>query len=318
MAGRERNTIEAGVAAKNIAVGDEGPLLLNRTPAEDAALRLSVEACLLASKNSGMTPDYRYRWAESIAKDFHDELKDGSLTGDVGKELQKQGVKIESKPYTPDYKWNGWDKEKLNKTTVTFETACKADSLSKLTVELTPVNNGLDVSFKTKEQVKGADGKLKLADQSITVNMHENRPVSTTAELPDGTIQKIDLDRDRKIQSRQIVNNGKGYSQFTQYERGAERGKEIPKYEETRPGNGTTEIKHFNAGLPTEKLTVNKDRRLIGYNAYDEKGNELSSFNWKSVQGRMYYESREIAGRLQSGFNDAVLTYEVWRLRHQM
>lgn len=302
MAGLEQNA--------NQSAGTEGANVkfVPKNEDEAASLHLRMEACALTNRE--MTKPERLNWAEEFAADFAKvSAKDRNFTGPVGKDLANYGAKIEVLPLGPKSNIKGIDPATgFNKVKINFPEACKGDPLSNLQVELTPVDNGMEVSFKSL--VKNTEKNAKLEENKITVNVTGGAARSTSEESADGSVRNRYLAADGKLNSMSVTNTD-GTRTHTQFDGKHERGKEMPLQETVYNQDGTKQIKIFDKGIPVEKLTVSGER-LVSYNAYDDKGNELSALNPKSLSGRAYYEMREIGSSAIQQMNLAQLQFDVW------
>jgi len=254
---------------------------------ESASLHLRMEACAITNRE--MPENERYLWSEDFAADFAKKAeKDHHFTGAIAKDLKEHGATVERIASVPEYKSIGKNLNQTDKVKITFPEACKGDPLSNLQVEIVPLANGTNVSFKSLVKSPGINSQKPLEESKITVTVREGKATQSIIESADGSIKTLRIGKDGKLDSLQ--NNRKdGSKDFVKYDGKQERGKEIPILEIYEPADGTRQIKHFDKGRPTEKVIVDASDKLISYNAYDEKGKELPVYDVRSLTGRALY-----------------------------
>ncbi len=254
---------------------------------ETASLHLRMEACAITNRE--MPENERYIWSEDFAADFAKKSeKDHHFTGAIAKDLKEHGATVERIATVPEYKSIGKNLNQSDKVRITFPEACKGDPFSNLQVEIVPLADGTNVSFKSLVKAPGVGSQRSLEESKITVTVRAGKATQSIIESADGSVKTLRMANDGKLDS--LLNNGKdGSKDFVKYDGKQERGKEIPILEIFEPADGTRQIKHFDRGQPIEKIAVDARNKLLSYNAYDEKGKELSAYDLKSLTGRALY-----------------------------
>lgn len=292
-----------------------------------AVIGVQFGACLLSTEKPELnlltSGQSRQEWAEQVARELSAQTIDGKLKPEMAEALKAAGVSISEKDYVPDKSMAPYFKklEGLKATTVTVDmqnidgVPCAGSGASKVEMTIQPRPNGNEVKIKPAEIRPGA----ALPSEIEVVFFEDNQLKSTTSINADGSSEYLQFNiGSETLQLRRTLGASGQQEKATWYEGSKPRGREQIA-EEITYRKGERDKVQFKDGVPSEKFIVSSENSLLGYRAYNSRGEELSKWHHKSLSGYSYYKSRDAANSLndkgESAIQDLRLLLLNFRLR---